>query len=549
VSCLPILVAALLTLFQAPRDQRAVPAAGRGTAVLGGLVTDKDTGAPLAGVTVVLEAAASRAEERRLTSTGDDGRYRFTQVAADSYVLAADTGEHHPTHILQIYGDPSFRSTYGARPMPKPIDVKEGDVRDNLHIAMSRAFVIAGTVVNHAGEPMANIAVQARANVRGRTISGGPTRSTDDRGAFRIFGLPPGRYLLCTQLSSYVSSVRARPERLVPTCYPSAIREEDAGVVVLTGGDTPDVQIRMQQMRPVRVTGTVLDSNGAPAAHATVSVEGRERLGRFAGEVIARDGQFTVDGLLPGEYRLLAHAQGPDPNDFQKGQLGSLTVNLDTSDLNGVVIAMTKAATVAGHVMFEGGPIPGSSRRPTVRTTFVPGAVSPKPADVRDDLTFELQGLFGPQLLDVVNLPAGWTLKSVHYNGSDITDVPVTFTTSSDARALRITVTDRGPVVSGRVVDDKGQPFSGARVFLFPEDPQRRYRGVSGEGMSAADGGFTLSRQRPGDYLVIAVHEDDVSFDDRPDMAVLAKAAERVSLHEGEPQTLTLRLAKLREER
>lgn len=550
MSCLPILVAALLTLFQAPRDQRPAATAERGTAVLGGRVTDKDTGAPLAGVTVVLSVAnASRLEERRFTSTADDGRYQFTEVAAGSYILGADTGEHRPTHLLQFHGDPSFKWAYGMPAKPKPIEVQTGDVYDKLHIVMSRALAIAGTVVNAAGEPMADIPVQARAIVRGRTISGGPTRSTDDRGAFRIFGLPPGRYLLCTQLSSYVSSVRARPERPVPTCHPSAIREEDAGVVVLAGGDAPDVQIRMQQMRPVRLTGTVLDSTGAPAAHAMVSVEGRERLGRFAGEVIARDGQFTVDGLLPGEYRLLAHAQGPDPNDFQKGQLGSLTVNLDASDLDGVVITMTKAATVAGHVMFEGGPIPGSSRRPTVRTTFVPGAVSPKPADVRDDLTFELQGLFGPQLLDVTNLPAGWTLKSVHYNGSDVTDVPVTFTTSSDARALRITLTDRGPIVSGRVIDDKGQPFGDARVFLFPEDPQRRHRGVSGEGMSAADGGFTLSRQRPGDYLVVAVHEDDVSFDDKPDMAVLAKAAERVSLHEGEPQTLTLRLAKLPEER
>jgi hypothetical protein len=386
--------------------------------------------------------------------------------------------------------------------------------------------------------------VQARAILRGRTISGGPIRTTDDRGAFRIFGLPPGRYLLCTPLDSNVLSISARPERLVPTCHPSAIREEDAGVIVLAGGDASDVQIRMQQIRPVRLTGTVLDSTGAPAAHAMVSVEGRERLARFAGEVIVRDGQFTVDALLPGEYRLLARAHGSDANDFRTGELGSFTVRLDALDLDGVIITMAKAATVAGHLTFEGAGMPGSTR-PTVRTTFVPGAVSAKPADVRDDLTFELQGLFGPQLLDVSNLPAGWTLKSVHYNGSDVTDVPVTFTTSGDARALRITLTDRAPVVSGRVLDDKGQPFGGARVFLFPEDPERRRRGASGVTQSADDGAFSLGPQRAGAYFIVAVPEDEIDLDEKPDLPRLAKVAGRVTLVDGEPQTLTLRLAKL----
>ena len=530
----------------AARDQRPAATAARGTAVLGGRVTDKETGAPLAGVTVILDTAALP-EGRWLTRTGDDGRYQFTELPAGAYVLAADTGEHRPTHLIQLYGDPSFRGAYGLPTKPRRIDVNDGDIRDDLHIAMSPALAIAGMVVNAAGEPMANIPVQARAIVRGRTISGGAMRTSDDRGAFRIFGLPPGRYLLCTPLDSNVLSISARPERLVPTCHPSAIREEDAGVIVLAGGDAPDVQIRMQQMRPVRLTGTVLDSTGAPAAHATVSVEGRERLARFAGEVIVRDGRFTVDELLPGEYRLLAHAKGPDPNDFQKGELGSLTVTLDASDLDGVVIAMTKAATVAGHVAFEDGPVPRFIGRPSVGVAFAPGSVSPRPADVRDDLTFELQGLFGPQLLDVRNLPAGWTLKSVHYSGADITDVPVTFTTSGDARAMRITLTSRAPVVSGRVLDDKGQP-AGARVFLFPEDPDRRRRGAS-DARSTDDGAFSLGPQRAGDYLVVAVREDDVGFDERPDLGLLAKVAERVTLHEGQPQALTLRLAKLAEQR
>jgi protocatechuate 3,4-dioxygenase beta subunit len=420
-------------------------------------------------------------------------------------------------------------------------------VRENLDIAMWRTLAIAGTVLNDAGEPLANVRVQARRIVRGRALSGPTARTTDDRGAFRIFGLPPGRYRVCTQADGLLDETRADPERLVSTCFPSAIREEGAGVVTLSDADVPDLQIRVQQARTVRLSGTVLDATGGPAAQATVNVESRDRLDRFSGNVTVRDGRFTVEGLLPGEYRLLAYAEGPDSSDFRSGQLGLATVNVD-SDSDAVVLMMARAARVAGHVVFEDAPIPRMNGRPTVRAAFAPGGVSPQPAPVRADLTFEIQGLFGPQLLDMTNLPPEWMLKSVRYNGADITDVPVTFTTSGDPRALQIAVTNRGPVVSGRVFDANGQPFGDARIFLFPADGERRRRGGA-DAQAGDDGSFSLGRQRAGEYLVVAVHDEDVRFDDRPDFDLLAKVAERVTLHEAEQRSLALRLIRLREDR
>jgi hypothetical protein len=539
----------VLLLQTVPRDKPAAPP-DRATAVLGGRVTDKETGEPLGGVTVMLRVMGGSArEEGRSVRTGDDGRYQFRQVPAGSYAVGADLGEQRPTHLLQLYGDPSFTSAYGPPPRPKPIDVRDGDVRDDLHIAMSRALAIGGTVVNDAGEPLANIPVQARAIVRGRIVSGGPARATDDRGAFRLFGLPPGRYLFCTPLSTYGSGFHTRPDRLVPTCYPSAIREEDAGVVVLKGGDVPDVQIRMQQLRTVRLTGTVLDSTGAPAARATVNIESRDRLARFSENVGVRNGQLTVEGLLPGEYRLLAHALGSDPNEFHQGELGTMNVTLDAVGLDGIVITMAKAAKVAGHVLFEDDAVPAMTEPLTVRSLLAPG-LSPRPVRVREDLTFVLEGLFGAQLLDIVNVPKGWILKSVRHNGVDVTDTPVAFASSGDTRALQIALTRRSATVSGRVLDDKGQPVAAARVFLFPADPERRRRGVSGDSSSGADGAFAIQALRAGEYLIVAVHQDEApELDDRPDFDILARAAERVSLYEGETRAMTLRLAKLHESR
>jgi hypothetical protein len=173
-----------------------------------------------------------------------------------------------------------------------------------------------------------------------------------------------------------------------------------------------------------------------------------------------------------------------------------------------------------------------------------------RPAPVRDDLTFTVEGLFGAQLLGITNMPKGWILKSVRYNGVDITDTPVQFTTSSDASSLQIALTDRSAVLSGRVVDDRDQAVTGASVILFPADPQRRRPASTATTPSADDGSFTIGDRRAGEYLIVAVHEDEAPrFGERMNYELLAKAAERVSLYEGARGSITLRLVKLREAR
>jgi 5-hydroxyisourate hydrolase-like protein (transthyretin family) len=138
----PVIFVAAMAVFQAaPRDKPAAPSE-RGTAVLGGRVTDKETGLPLARTNVVLRMmTGARQPEARFARTGDDGRYQFTEVAAGSYVLAAETGDHRPTHIPQIYGDTSpYEVVYGLPGKPKQLDVRDGEVRNDLHIAMTRAL-------------------------------------------------------------------------------------------------------------------------------------------------------------------------------------------------------------------------------------------------------------------------------------------------------------------------------------------------------------------------------------------------------------------------
>jgi hypothetical protein len=217
-----------------------------------------------------------------------------------------------------------------------------------------------------------------------------------------------------------------------------------------------------------------------------------------------------------------------------------------------VLLSMSRTARVAGQIVFEDGNVPPSTalKGMSVSAITAPRAPRTRAAPVRADLTFELDELHGPQVLAVDGAPDGWVVGSIKYAEVDVTDVPFELRDSGDARQLQITMTRRGALVTGRVVDAAGVPLPGAHVFLVPAQPQRWVRGRPGPTAVAGDGGaFSIALQRPGEYLLVALTQEDApDWPEREDYELLAKVAERVTLAEGSNPPITLRVARLPEE-
>src|SRR5262249_27238266 len=95
------------------------------------------------------------------------------------------------------------------------IDVKEGQRITDIEVRMWRNAVIAGTVIDEAGEPVVGAHVQSyrRGFAAGRTIFT-PTASTttDDRGAYRLANLVPNQYQIAV-----VSTEVAVPTGIIKT--------------------------------------------------------------------------------------------------------------------------------------------------------------------------------------------------------------------------------------------------------------------------------------------------------------------------------------------
>ena len=376
------------------------------------------------------------------------------------------------------------------------------------------------------------------------------SRTTDDRGVFRLFGLAAGRYRVCAEPDTGFDEQSV--EAFVRTCYPGTFTEENSPPVSVTSGESAELEIRLLRTRVFTVSGTVLDVSGAPATGVTASLNRIQKNGG-SGRSLQLDGagRFAIRGLAPGEYAIHAQIGGLMSDDRPlERRVAYLPFTL-ASDIEGLVIALSKPAKVAGRVTLEDG---AAQRPPSLRIGVDhappmygrPGA-SRWSTEVRDDLTFELNNLYGQQVLSVEGLPRGWVVESTRYRNEDITGLSVEFKSSSDPQDLQIVLTARAARAVARVVDEAGKPSRG-RVMMFPVDPRQWLAviGVVHHGILQKDGTYAVGPVRAGEYFIVApAPEEFIYTPDRSRLEALAKVAERLTLGENEERQIELRVVRI----
>jgi protocatechuate 3,4-dioxygenase beta subunit len=507
-----------------------------------GRVTDKETGQPIARA--VVRISPDSGKTRLTTRTDDEGLYRFIDLTPGAYLGSVEPAAFSATHIGTSIGPGRI------------LLLKPGDVRSDVNVALERSRAITVRVVDEDGEPLAGLRISITSTDGGRDFNAGWLRQTDDRGRLRVFKLPPGRYIACAEpaaSSNFSISGPVRHERLLRTCYPSAATSAEAEPITLRQSDIEDLEIRMRRGRTFTITGTVVDSSGAASPDAMVSFNRFERNGSSGTVIQVKNGRFTVTNVAPGGYAIQASIGGTErPEQRRDLEEAFVPVHIESSDVTDLVVTMTKAVVVAGRIRLEQ-PMPRVPRDPGYGPILISarlvghqllGSAGFRGASVGDDSVFYLDRMFGTRKLEVFNVPRGWYLKSILYEGKDIIDTPTEFKASRDPSRLEVILSNRGAVVSGRVVDEGGETARRIRVILFPANPEQwDERHVLGINVSAG-GTFKLGPRRAGDYLVVAFDASTLPPNpiDRERLAQLAPDAERITLREDDERTLDLRV-------
>jgi hypothetical protein len=532
----------LLSLLILQDDVRRPPAqeAAPGGEIRG-RVTDKETGHPIARAAVNLVKFDKDRMDELTTSTDAAGVYRFARLAPGQYDGLVSGGAFRETHQVQSLAQAAGQGRW--------VVLKDGEVR-TIDVALRRTHAVAVRIVDEWGDPLSGLPVSVHSAGTGQRGHQGPPRSTDDHGRLRVFGLTPGRYIVCAEGDGSGTSAsrdsRRGPERLIRTCYPSAADEAEAEAVRVDGSDIAELEIRMRTGRTFTISGRVVDASGAPAAGALLGLA-RHQGGSVTSSrrSVGEDGRFTLTNVPPGEYAIEASTGGPESPERRRGfEAEFLPIRVEGSDLEDVVVSLKKGADVAGRITLEDPAAPFPPERASglmvqarLAGDRLRGAGSTLTAFVRDERRFVLTGTFGRRLLEFANVPRGWYVKSVRYEGNEIIDQPTELKAGTDPSRLEVVLSNRGAVVTGRMVDARGVPFGGARLFLFRADGvQSRVT----EALTAKDGTFRVGPVRGGDYFIVALpltaRAPETGEWDR--LARLAAIAQRVTLDDVDARIL-----------
>jgi hypothetical protein len=166
-------------------------------------------------------------------------------------------------------------------------------------------------------------------------------------------------------------------------------------------------------------------------------------------------------------------------------------------------------------------------------------------ADIKDDWTFEMDGLVGSRRISVNRLPAGWYLKSILFNDADVTNEPIDFHGSEAVTGVQIVLSNRAAEVTGGVSDEKGQPVKEYSILLFASNPDlwgRRSRYIQ-TARPDQDGRFSIKSLPPETYLAIALDYIPEGDWNNPEFLEEIRAkATKVLVAEGEVKSVGLRI-------
>lgn len=542
---------------RAQRPARATPVRGdapRGTAVLRGLIVAADNASPIRRAQV--RVSSPEARESRVATTDAQGRFEIRELPAGRYSLTASKGGF----VSLQYGQrrPSESGT--------PIELGDGQTLDKITIALPRGSVLGGRVTDEFGEPVANASVTAwryayAAGARRLMPAPGANSrdTTDDQGQFRLFGLPPGEYYVSAMLRSggpEVTDPMGELSGYAATYYPGTTNIAEAQRVTLAvSQENTGVHFGLIATRLVRVSGQVLTSSGAPATNGMVmlapssSGAGARALVMpqgGAGNRIDPNGTFRLPNVAPGRYQLQARSGGRD------GELARMDLSVGTEDVEGITLVTAPGTIVNGTVVSDTGEafdFRAQQLQVSARAAApeMPGfGGGPGGSRVGDDWSFTLRNITDPIFIRASS-PQGWTLKSVMFNGQDVTDMPMELPPGQVVSGVQVVMTKQIASVSGLVTDARGTAALDATVVVFPANEQlwtyqsRFIRAARPD----QEGRYLITPlPSPEQYLVVAVQglEDGQAGD--PDfLAGVKEHAGKFALTEGETKAVDVKLS------
>ena len=317
---------------------------------ISGKVTVKGKATPGIVVGLRVSQPTTPFEQPSLRATTDqDGRYRLTDVPAGTYQVT-------PAAPALVGSDINSRS--------QTVVILEGESVDGIDFALVRGGVITGKVTDAEGRPVIEervslFSANQPSNPRVPAPQMNPITSsqTDDRGIYRMFGLPAGRYKVASggNENGFFDASGRRPS-YQQTFHPDVTDPAQATVVEVTeGSEVTKIDITLgNATQTFAASGHVIDGESTqPVVGVRLGLQlivDQQRRFYVSANIISNSlGEFRAENLPPGKYGIFVQPQ-------QDSDVRSEWVTFDIldQDANGLVVKTSKGgASLAGSVVIE----------------------------------------------------------------------------------------------------------------------------------------------------------------------------------------------------
>jgi len=511
-----------LFLAAALASQAAPPPAQTGTGVIRGRVVRAGTAEAIDDAQIFLNRGGTTAggaapgPARAGTTRSDmEGNFEFRDLAPGRYTVTAQRK--------------GYSGPFTGSPDPSVSVTVSNGVTAEAVVSMTATGVIRGRVRDASGAFPSNVAVDA---IEIAYRNGLPylmsvaSRRTDDRGEYRLYGLPPGDYYVAaTPKPLSPIAVLAGGGHSAKTFFPSAVDVTRATRITIHGGEEiADIDIGIQMPQTYKISGTVsttlAPAGPRPDAQGAFAVIQDNQSRTFSLALVSRDpnqpqderngssaisvdvgaaGPFEIPNVLPGSYDLLAF--------FGTGEAPAIArtvVDIRNSDVSGLALTIRQGFEVRGKISIDGRAPAGNAPRlafePTDSLKRVGVAI---PANIESDGSFSFPQMpEGRFRIAAARVPPDLYVEDMRQGNVSVFDTGFEIR-GRNPEPVQVLLKSGAASLEGMLQDAAGKPLIGGVVALVPvsrrENPALYYTAVSD-----STGSVTIRGIAPGPYRLFS---------------------------------------------
>ena len=586
-----------------------------------GRVIYADTGRAVRRAGLMLLAKGLGGRGRENTGLTDErGEFEIKNVVEGSYFISVSTpGVLTPFSSLSNFEKAMLRDSSAMADVAKDFqEVVVNGINDTeVIVVVKRGAVITGRIMYADGDAAIGVLVEVLRKKDGQYNAVIPNISeifgmmfggaagglkTDDRGGFRIAGLPAGDYLVRVvenvshsekgsgRDDEFMAISGINPTSMVATYYPNTADIKKAEVVKIEiGQEQSEINITIPERVLRNLSGTVINkATREPLKNARVSIKSQDEVGSLFGKnsefgsanETDEQGRWKYKELPAGKYTLIVQPPHSYESSMEKNPPKAKTPKLSVfqkeivigeKDITDFVAELGYGATVSGAISFENGQNLPAHMVVSIIEAEGKASESDSIGDVgyddgsrnkaapKKNADFKMEGLPAGKFYLYVSGGSSdgetekkeeFYVKSILSGGKDITGAMLETKEGEELKGVQIVLSKDVGKIKGKVLRTDKTPAVGTKIYFVPTDKQRWE--VFNSTLFAATGGdgeFETSGA-PGEYFIVFTEDFDFKAEEgknaiekmRAWLEKKTKNAQKVILKAKEIEKITLTL-------